>query len=299
VILSDREDDDSMCEQDRFMQDAKMTEEDTHIGEQEEGRTDSLVETASEEAFQHETNEQVKEVLEENQLGEAWQARGKEEPKERQGQIYDGEEQCCVADLGPVYVSEDKHEREGATGIPYEQDDDHIAPGRECAEELERSKLNAAWFPDEIFRARTPRALRINAPDSTGVQTPWMTLQNNELSPPPKVLAGAVPRAVTAGVSAMPSPKARALLSTRHWRGCGILSKLNPPSSPILPRPEGTEWQAKPCGLGPEMYSIGTPPVPMWDPFFKLSTGLDSQSRQPAPGMRPSEHVLRVRWERT
>jgi len=307
VILSDREDDDSMCEQDRCMQDAKMTEEDTHIGEEEEGRTDSLADTASEEAFQHERNEQAKELLEENQLGEAWQARGKEEPNERQGQIYDGEEQCCqedlkqfrVADLGPVYVSEDKHEREGATGIPHEQDDNHVAPGRECAEELERSKPNAAWLPDEIFRAQTPRVLRINAPDSTGMQTPWVTLQNNELSLPPKVLAGAVPRAVASDVSAMPSPKARALLSTRHWRGCGILPKHNPPSSPILPRPEGTEWQAKPCGLGPEMYSIGTPPVPMWDPFFKLSTGLNSQSRQTAPCVRPSEHVLRVRWERT
>jgi len=301
VMFSDREDDDSMCEQDRFILDAKSTEEDSD--EEEEGRTDSLVETASEEAFQHETTKPLKEMFEENQLGEAWQARGKEEPKKRQGQIYDTEERCCeeimrfrFADLRPVNVSEDKREREGATTMPHEQDKIHIARSHNGAEERKRSKRNASWLPDEIFRARTLRAFRINASDSTGMHTPWVSLPNNELSLPPKVLAGAVPKAVATDVPAMPSLRARALLSTRHWRGCGSLSKYSPSNSPTLPMPEGTEWQAKPCG-GPEMFSIGTPPVPMpmWDPFCKLSTGLDSQSRQPAPCIRPSEHVLRVR----
>jgi len=114
-------------------------------------------------------------------------------------------------------------------------------------------------------------------------------------------LVEALVRARGFTVRTMPSLKARALLSPRHWRGCGSLSKHNPPSSPTLPMPEGNAWQAKTGSLGPQMYFIGTPPVlpvPVWDPFCKLSSGLDSQSRQPAPCMRPSEHVLRVRWER-
>jgi len=313
VILIDRELDDSMCEQDRFIQDAKTTEED-----KEGGMTDSLAETASQETVQQETNEPAEEASEENQLGEAWQVRGKEEPKERQGQIYDSEAPCRqeelmqfhLGDLGPVYVSEDKDEREGATTMLFAQDDVRVAPSHENAEEVRRSKPNATWLADEVFLARTPKAFRIHAPDEAALQTPRVTPHKDELSLPPKVLAGAVPKVVAADipswdrpkpscgrgftVPAMPSLKARAQLSMRHWRGRGSQSKHNPPNSPTPPTPEG---HAKQCVLGPEMYSIGTP-VPMWDPFHKLSTGLDSQSRQPAPCARPSECVLRVRLER-
>jgi len=279
---------DSMCGQDGFMQDATTTEESTRCGEEEESWTDSMVETASEEAFQYARDEPAKEALKENQLEELWQARGKEKPEERQGAIYDTEERCCqeelmqfcVVDLGPVYEPEDKDELEGATTVAHEHDVCHIVPGHECAEELERSKPSAC-LPDESFLARTPRTLRNNSSGSTVMKTPEMTL-----SLPPSVLAEAVSRPLAADiprsdlpkiscaggftVSAVPSLKARALLSTRHWRGCGSLSKY---------------------------HKLGTSPVPaMWDPFCKLSIGLDSQSQQPAPCLRPSEHLLRVRW---
>lgn len=214
--------------------------------------------------------------------------------------------QFRVRDPGPVCLFEGGDDK----------DDGHIVPGYECAEELGRSKPGrskpntALWLATEFFVEQSSKALHIKAPSLEAPMTPRMTFQKSEFPPMPKVLAGALPKAVVADaplwdrpkiscargftVPAMPSLKARAQLSMRHWRGSGCLRKHKPASSPTSPMPEGNKRQEQRCDLGPEMFDIGTP-VPMWDPFCKLSTGLDSQSRQPAPCMRPSESVLRKR----